>query len=101
MDFLSAGVGGAVATGVFSVFGWVLKRSIAQLDEKMRSHDEALKAQSKEIADYKLHVAETYAPNAAMEKAMDRFSKSIDAVFKKLESMDEKFDRRLDSKADK
>jgi hypothetical protein len=39
--------------------------------------------------------------SSALEKAIDRLSDSINAVFAKLEQMDTKFDRRLDSKADK
>jgi hypothetical protein len=53
------------------------------------------------LAEFKLHCAETYVTSGVLEKAIDRFSASIDAVFKKLEQLDEKFDRRLDMKADK
>jgi predicted nucleic acid-binding Zn-ribbon protein len=101
MDNTILYVGGAVATGIFAVFGWVLRRSISLLDEKMRAHDEALQKRAEDLAAFKLHAAETYVTNSALEKAIDRFSTSIDAVFKKLESMDEKFDRRLDMKQDR
>lgn len=97
MDFLSAGIGGAIATGFFSVFGWMLKRSIVQLDEKIRSHDEAIQRRADDLAAFKLHCAETFVTSSALEKAIDRFSESINAVFKKLERIDEK----LDGKADK
>lgn len=78
-------------------FGWMLRRSIGQLDRKMEKHDDELTAQSKAFDAYKLHVAETYVTSSALEKAIDRFSESINAVFKKLERIDEK----LDGKADK
>lgn len=36
MDYSTiAGVGGSAATGVFAVLGWVLKRSVSQLDKKI------------------------------------------------------------------
>lgn len=102
MDFSTiASVGGYMAGGAAAAFGWLVKRSISQLDQKMSAHDAAIEKGKVEFADYRLHVAETYAPNASLEKAMDRFSASVDAVFRKLEQMDEKIERRLEGKADK
>lgn len=61
----------------------------------------ALKAQSErtkdELAEYKLHAAETYSTKNDLSKAIEQFSRSIDAVFAKLERIEDK----LDSKADK
>lgn len=102
-----AGVGGIV-TAIAGVFGWLLRRTISQADKKFEAHDQKLEAQERQMKEqekafdaYRLHVAETYTPNSAFEKAIDRFSASVDAVFKKLEAMDEKFDRRLENKADR
>jgi hypothetical protein len=83
-------IGGAVATGIATVAWWAVRSIHGRQNEF-----------EKDLAAFKLHCAESYVTNSALEKAIDRFSASIDAVFKKLESMDEKFDRRLDSKADK
>ena len=90
MDSTVLYVGGAIGTGIGTVAWWAFRSMHARIGE-----------QEKELSAFKLHAAETYVTNSALEKAIDRFSASIDAVFKKLESMDEKFDRRLDSKADK
>ncbi|VWB06823.1 hypothetical protein [Burkholderia lata] len=109
MDYSTvAGVGGAAAGGLFAVLAYMLKRSVSQMDQKLRDQDTKLEAHEKQMKEqdkafdaYRLHVAETYAPNSALEKAIDRFSASVDAVFKKLEALDAKFDRRLENKADK
>jgi len=90
MDSAVLYIGGAAATAIGTVSWWAFRLIHARVE-----------ANEKELAAFKLHAAETYVTNSALEKAIDRFSASIDAVFKKLESMDEKFDRRLDSKADK
>jgi hypothetical protein len=50
-----------------------------------------------DLADYKLHAAETYSTKNDLGKAIEQFSRSIDAVFAKLERIEDK----LDSKADK
>jgi predicted nucleic acid-binding Zn-ribbon protein len=97
MDLMSAGIGGAAATAFFTVLGGMLKRSINQLDRKLESHDEALQKRADELAAFKLHCAETFVTSSALEKAIDRFSASIDAVFKKLDRIEE----RLQEKADK
>jgi len=90
MDNTVLYIGGTVATGVGAVAFWMFRSLVGRVESN-----------AKELAAFKLHAAETYVTNSALEKAIDRFSAAIDAVFKKLESMDEKFDRRLDSKADK
>jgi cell division protein FtsB len=90
MDNTVLCVGGAVATGIGTVAFWMLRSLVARVD-----------ANEKDLAVYKLHVAETYVTSSALEKAIDRLSDSINAVFAKLEQMDNKFDRRLDTKADK
>ena len=98
MDYSTiAGVGGSAATGVFAVLGWVLKRSVSQLDKKIEAHDEAIQKRADELAAFKLHAAESYVTNSALEKAIDRFSAAIDAVYKKLE----RIDYRLAEKQDK
>ena len=90
MDNTVLYIGGAIAGGVSTVAWWAYRSLHARMGEA-----------EKDLAAFKLHAAETYVTNSALEKAIDRFSASIDAVFKKLESMEGKFDRRLDSKADK
>lgn len=54
-------------------------------------------AQEKNIADFKLNVAQNYVTHNDLSKAIEAFNRSIDAVFKKLERIEDK----LDSKADK
>jgi hypothetical protein len=67
MDLTSAGIGGAVSTGFFAVFEWILKRSITQLDKKLDGHDEAISEQSKALDAHTLYVAENYVNHSALE----------------------------------
>jgi hypothetical protein len=90
MDSTVLYIAGGVATAIGTVSWWAF-----------RSMHSRVGSLEREMAEYKLHVAETYAPNTALEKAMDRCSQAIDAVFRKLDAMDEKFDRRLRDKADR
>lgn len=98
MDYSTvAGVGGAVATGAAAVFGWLAKRSIAQMDQKLKEHDEALQKRADELAAYKLHVAEHYVTTNELSKAIDALNETIKGVFQRFDRLDSK----LDSKADK
>jgi hypothetical protein len=96
MDLLSAGVGGAVAGAFFTVFGWMLKRSIAQLDKKLDAHDESQQRLTDALSAHKLHVAEHYVTNDSLQKAIDAFNRSLDAVFAKLDRIEEKLDKKAD-----
>ncbi|CAJ2712508.1 hypothetical protein [Burkholderia pseudomallei] len=97
MDYSTvAGVGGAAAAGIFGVLGWMLKRSVAQMDQKIKEHDEAIQKRADELAAYKLHCAESFVTNNALEKAIDTFNRSLDAVFAKLDRIEEKLDRKVD-----
>jgi hypothetical protein len=109
MDYTAvAEIGCAGFAAVGGLFGWLWRRSEAQRDQTIKDHGESLgtlnnalvasdRKHGEDLAAFKLHCAETYVTSSALEKAIDRFSESINAVFKKLERIDEK----LDSKADK
>lgn len=63
----------------------------------MRGVMSDVRTQAKELAAYKLHVAEKYVTQDGLTKALDGISSQIEAVFRKLDRIDEK----LDGKADK
>jgi len=97
MDFSTiASIGGYMVGGAGAVFGWLAKRSISQLDRKLDAHEESIKEQSKALDAHKLHVAENYVNHGALEKAIEAFHRSIDAVFAKLERIEEKLDKKAD-----
>lgn len=97
MDYAAVVEAGCAGIALISVpFGWMLRRSIGQLDKKIEAHDTAHQAHMKALADYKLHVAETYTTHSALEKAIDAINRSIDAVFAKLDRIEEKLDKKAD-----
>jgi uncharacterized coiled-coil DUF342 family protein len=91
-----ASIGVAGATGVFAVLGWMLKRSVAQMDQKLKEHDEALQKRSDDLAAYKLHVAEVYVTTNELTKAIDALNETIKGVFSRFDRLDQKLDRKAD-----
>jgi hypothetical protein len=53
-------------------------------------------ANERDLAAFKLHCAETYVTSSALEKAIDRFNDSINAVFKKLDRIEERINEKAD-----
>jgi len=85
MDNTVLYIGGTVATGVGAVAFWIFRSLVARVD-----------ALEKDSAAYKLHVAETYVTSNELGKAIDAFNRSIDAVFAKLERIENKLDTKQD-----
>ena len=67
------------------VLWWMLRRLVADVREL-----------EKEVSTYKLHVSETYSTKNDLTKAIEQFSRSIDAVFAKLERIEDKLDLKAD-----
>ncbi|WP_321905107.1 hypothetical protein [Paraburkholderia tropica] len=87
MDYTTVvSIGSLVATGTSTVVWYMFRRLQGEVD-----------ANKEALAAYKLHVAETYVTSNELGKAIDAFNRSIDAVFAKLERIENK----LDTKADK
>lgn len=109
MDFTAiAGVGGSVLGGAGMVFGWLVRRAVAQNDRRLDAHDEALKAQDKALADHKLYIAEHYVTQNELTKAVESLDKTmqrlLDAVTENAKEARESFAAlhvRIDKKADK
>lgn len=87
MDFenirLVVEIGGGA---LFTFISWTLKKAINDLREVEKS-----------LAEFKLHVAENYVTQNGLEKVIEQFTRSNEAIMRQLERMDNK----LDGKADK
>ncbi|WP_175969611.1 hypothetical protein [Burkholderia sp. BCC0322] len=68
------------------VLWWLLRGAHAKAD-----------AIAKELADFRLHVAESYVTSNTLQKALDGLTDTFKAVFAKLDRIEDK----LDGKADK
>jgi septal ring factor EnvC (AmiA/AmiB activator) len=51
---------------------------------------------ARELADHKLHTAITYVTHSDLAKAIDSFNRSVDAIFAKLERIEDKLDNKMD-----
>jgi septal ring factor EnvC (AmiA/AmiB activator) len=79
------GLVGLFGTGAGTVVWWMFRSLAARVDSTER-----------ELAAYKLHVAETYVTSNELGKAIDAFNRSIDAIFAKLERIENKLDTKQD-----
>jgi hypothetical protein len=61
------------------VLWWMLRRLVGDVREL-----------EKALSEFKLHASETYSTKNDLGKAIDQFSRSIDAVFAKLDKIDDK-----------
>ncbi|NKI68976.1 hypothetical protein GN109_06050 [Collimonas pratensis] len=75
-----------------SVLGWNFKTLRADVVAASTERE----AVNKDLQAYKLHVAETYVTQTDLSKAIDNFGKAIEAVFKKLERIEDKLDMKAD-----
>lgn len=53
-------------------------------------------ATAKDFADYKVHIAANYVTHTDLAKAIDAFNRSVDAIFAKLERIEDKLDKKAD-----
>jgi len=95
---------GLLVTPFALVLWWMLRKLVADvvaLEKTVQERDTAARereaAHDKNLAEYKLHVSETFSTKNDLGKAMEQLVRSVDAVFNKLERIEDK----LDSKADK
>lgn len=51
---------------------------------------------AKELANYRVHIAETYVTQNELTKAIDALNRAVDAIFNKLDRIDNKLDNKQD-----
>ncbi len=88
---------GLLVTPFALVLWWMLRKLVADVQGLEKAAQERNNAHDKNLAEYKLHVSETFSTKNDLGKAMEQLVRSVDAVFNKLERIEDK----LDSKADK
>jgi uncharacterized membrane-anchored protein YhcB (DUF1043 family) len=106
MDFSTvAGVAGSVLGGAGAVFGWLVRRAVAQNDKKFDVHDEALKANARELSDYKLYAEQHFVTQGELTKAIGSLESTIQRLIESVNSnateMREWFRLIQQTKADK
>ncbi len=80
--------------GLFATIYWKTAEKLrTDIDEQKKRADEI----ERQLAAFRLHVAENYVTNSDLTKAVDAFTSGLKEIFGKLERINE----RLDSKADK
>lgn len=62
----------------------------------IRRNSVAQSETARELAAYKLHVSENYSTKNDLAGAVASFTKAVDAVFAKLDKIDDKLDRKAD-----
>ena len=85
-----------VLTGCGVVIWYLYRRTQVDIHSLNKRLDQTRTEFSKEMADYRLHVAESYVTNNELSKAIEAVHRSIDAVFELLHRIDDKIDRKAD-----
>ncbi|MBP4049033.1 hypothetical protein [Chromobacterium violaceum] len=91
-----AGVGTAAAGAVSTVAWYLYRRLQGQVDRHGEQHSKELAELRQDLSEHRLHVAENYVTDTVLTKALDNLNDTIKAVFKKLDRIDEKLDRKAD-----
>lgn len=97
-----------VVTPLSGLLCYLLRKALADIVALEKNHSvsnlalekrlsESTMEIDKTIADFKLNVAQNYVTHNDLSKTFEAFNRAIDAVFKKLDRIEDK----LDSKADK
>ncbi len=75
------------ASTASGVLGWLFRSTHTRVSELER-----------ELAAFKLHCAETYVTSTALERSIDSLNDTIQAVFSKLDRIEDKLDGKADKK---
>lgn len=88
-SFENTRLGIEVALGFLSAFGgvlwWIVRKLVADVRET-----------EKDFSGYKLHVSEAYSTKSDLNKAFEQLGRSVEAVFAKLERIENKIDQKAD-----
>jgi len=97
MDFQTLNTWLILFAGGAGVVLWWLFRSLhAKVDQTDRDSNLAADWIKDDLAKFKLHCAETYVTTTALTSSIETMNRAVDAIFKKLERIDEKLDRKAD-----
>lgn len=80
------------ATGAGTVLWWMFRNLHSRIDACETRAD----ASEKAFSEFKLYCAQTYVTDDHLGKAIEAFNRSIDAVFSKLNRIEEKLDKKAD-----
>lgn len=104
-DFLMW-IGGIIATGLFGLIGWVLKMIFDAIGKIKHNHDVHVQVSNddrrkieRQIAEHKLHAAETFATKVDVQSGFDKIMLKLENISTKFDRFDEKLDKKAD-KAD-
>jgi hypothetical protein len=93
---------------VIGVLRWSLTRSERSIDTLIAGHGKEIAALKKELAEHKLHVAQSYVTQSELARSIEKLEKTIDKLLDAINQMarDSKeafaeLHRRVDGKEDK
>ncbi|PRP68678.1 hypothetical protein BUE93_21050 [Chromobacterium amazonense] len=97
MDWGAIVTAGCAAGSAVGAIAWYLYRRLqGQVDRHGELHSKETADLRAELSAHRLHVAEHYVTDTVLTKALDSLNDTIRAVFKKLDRIDEKLDRKAD-----
>lgn len=93
---------------VIGVLRWSLTRSEKSIDALIAGHGAKLAALEKDLADHRLHVAQSYVTQSELARSIEKLEKTVDKLLDAINQMSRdskeafaELHRRIDGKADK
>lgn len=87
---------GLLVTPFALVLWWMLRKLVGDVASLEKAGQARAAAQDKDLGEYKLHVSETFSTKNDLGKVMEQLNRSVDAVFNKLERIEDKLDSKVD-----
>ncbi|HDR9065466.1 TPA: hypothetical protein QDA90_000721 [Burkholderia vietnamiensis] len=93
-----AEIGCAVFGALGSVFAYLWRRSEGQRDRTLQEHGESLTKLNESQSAFELFAARTYVTSHTLETAIGNFNRAVEAIFQKLDKIDDKLDQKVDKR---
>jgi len=97
MDFQTLNAWMVLCVTALVGLGWWLFRTLhAKVDQTDRNANLAVDMVKDQLSKHELYCAQNYVTNPALTASIETINRAVDAIFKKLERIDEKLDRKAD-----
>lgn len=94
----TAEVGCALFSALGAVFAYLWRRSEGQRDKTIQQHGEAISKLKESQSAFELFAARTYVTSHTLETAIGNFNRAVEAIFQKLDKIDDKLDQKADKR---
>lgn len=91
-----AEVGCALFSVVGSAFAYLWRRAEGQRDKAIQGQGSEIAKVKEAQKEFELYAARTYVTSHTLETAIGNFNRAVEAIFQKLDKIDDKLDKKAD-----